>query len=87
MLSCPACGEDIAPLFIPVADAPHFLGIAPEEVQRLIDHKEVDLRVDISNFPSLEDISDQPCNPRRGSKATRLIQKMFTMNRLYARQR
>ncbi len=39
------------------------------------------------NFPSLEDISNHPCNPTKGSKAARLIEKMFRMNRLYARQR
>ena len=39
------------------------------------------------NFPSPKDISDHPSNPRRGSKATRLIEKILTMNRLYARKR
>jgi len=39
------------------------------------------------NFPSPEDFGDHPCNPRKGSKASRLIEKMFRMNRLYARQR
>ena len=40
-----------------------------------------------ANFPSAEDIRDHPSNPRRGSKSARLIEKMFRMNRLYARQR
>ncbi len=39
------------------------------------------------NFPSPEDLADHPCSPRKGSKAARLIEKMFRMNRLYARQR
>ena len=39
------------------------------------------------NFPSLEDLSDNPCNPRRGSKAARLITAMFRMNALYSRRR
>ncbi len=48
MLTCPVCGEDIAPWFIPVADAPQVLGISPEEIQEMIDQKVVGLRVDIS---------------------------------------
>jgi len=39
------------------------------------------------NFPSPEDIGDHPCSPRKGSKAARLVEKMFRMNRLYARRR
>jgi hypothetical protein len=38
------------------------------------------------NFPAPEDLGDHPCNPRKGSKAARLIEKMFAMNRLYARR-
>jgi len=48
MLSCPVCGEDIAPLFISVADGSQVLGLSLEEVERLIDQGEVQLRVDIS---------------------------------------
>jgi len=48
MLSCPVCGEDIAPWFIPVADGPHILGISAEEVQKLIDQRKVRLRVDLT---------------------------------------
>lgn len=39
------------------------------------------------NFPSPEDIGDHPCSPRKGSKSSRLIEKMFKMNALYARKR
>jgi len=39
------------------------------------------------NFPAPEDISDHPCNPRRGPKAARLIEKLIRLNHLYARRR
>ena len=39
------------------------------------------------NFPSLDDLGDHPCSPRRGSKAARLVAAMFKMNALYARRR
>ncbi len=39
------------------------------------------------NFPSREDLEDHPCSPRKGSKAARLIEKMFKMNALYSRTR
>lgn len=45
------------------------------------------LRFFDENFPALEDLGDHPCSPRPGSKASRLIEKMFAMNRLYARRR
>jgi len=37
------------------------------------------------NFPSAEDLFDHPNGPR--SSKAKLIQKMFRMNRLYARRR
>jgi len=48
MLTCPVCGEDIAPWFIPLADGSQMLGLSFEDVERLIDQGEVHLRVDIS---------------------------------------
>lgn len=51
MLSCPVCGEDIVPLFIPVADAPRILGLSPEEVQKMIEQRKVRLRIHISRRP------------------------------------
>ena len=39
------------------------------------------------NFPAPEDIGDHPCNPRRGSKTARMVEKIIAMKRLYARRR
>lgn len=78
MLSCPVCGEDIAPWFIPVADAPGVLGVSAEEVQKMIDQREVQLRVDLTRrrpvplldlltFKSLPDRVHETMKHMRGS--------------------
>ena len=54
MVICPVCNMELVPWLLPMEEAPWVLGIAPDELEELIEMGEVVVRVNLFNSPPTE---------------------------------